>query len=200
MSCWALVPIKARAACKGRLCGVLEQPARASLVQAMLQHVLEQLRHCAALDGIAVMSPQQHGLPTDILWIGDSGAEINESLRAAFCALSARGAQRCLVIAADLPWLTAAEVSALVAASEATRLALAPDRHGSGTNALALALPSEFCTRFGPASFALHRAESTRLALRPAIVRLPGLEFDVDVPEDLILLARRPDPRFGVPR
>jgi 2-phospho-L-lactate guanylyltransferase len=195
MSCWALVPVKARAAGKRRLSAVLDEAARAALVQGMLEHVLGQLRRCASLDGIAVMSADPNGLPPDILWIGDAGVEINESLRGALSALSVRGAKRGVVVAADLPWLSAAEVSALIAASEACGIALAPDRHDSGTNALALALPSRFCTHFGPGSLALHRAESTRLGLTPAIVRLSGLEFDVDVPGDLTLLDRGRNPR-----
>jgi 2-phospho-L-lactate guanylyltransferase len=195
MSCWALVPVKARAACKRRLSAVLDEAARAALVQGMLEHVLGQLRRCASLDGIAVMSADPNGLPADVLWLGDAGTELNESLRGALSVLSARGAQRAVVVAADLPWLSAAEVGVLIAASEACGVALAPDRHDSGTNALALALPSRFCTHFGPASLALHQAEATRLGLTPAIVRLSGLEFDVDVPEDLARLELGHNPR-----
>jgi hypothetical protein len=38
-----------------------------------------------------------------------------------------------------------------------------------------------------------------KLQSAPAIVRLPGLEFDVDVAEDLALLAARHDPRYAWP-
>jgi 2-phospho-L-lactate guanylyltransferase len=199
MSRWALVPVKARAAGKGRLSAVLEERERVALVQTMLEHVLQELGRCGQLDGIAVLSPEPHALPAGSVWINDAGAEMNAAIRAALSALTARGATHAVIVAADLPQLAAHEVSALIAASEGPGIAVAPDRHGGGTNALALALPSDFVPHFGEQSFARHLAESLKLHIAPVIVRLPGLEFDVDVAEDLALLAARHDPRYAWP-
>jgi 2-phospho-L-lactate/phosphoenolpyruvate guanylyltransferase len=198
VSCWALVPVKARAVGKARLSGVLDTPSRSALVIAMLEHVLAVLHDCALLDGVAVMTPDRGTLPADVLWLGDAGGDVNQSLRAALGMLSARGVHRAAVVSADLPLLAADEVAALIRASEAAGVALAPDRHGAGTNAMALALPSNFCPHFGRCSLALHRAEAARLGVTAATVRLPGLELDVDEPEDLALLARRDTGRYGL--
>jgi 2-phospho-L-lactate/phosphoenolpyruvate guanylyltransferase len=189
VSCWALVPVKARAAGKARLSGVLDTPSRSALVIAMLEHVLAVLHECPLLHGVAVMTPDRGTLPADVLWLADTGGDVNQSLHAALGTLSARGVRRAAVVAADLPLLAADEVAALIRASEAAGVALAPDRHGGGTNALALALPSGFCPHFGRGSLALHRAEAAKLGVTAATVRLPGLECDVDEPEDLALLA-----------
>jgi 2-phospho-L-lactate guanylyltransferase len=197
MSCWALVPVKAPGSGKRRLAAVLDEAGRAALVQAMLGHVLDVLRRCTAIEGIAVMTPDHHTAPADLLWLGDSAGDVNQALRGALAALAARGVRRAAVVSADLPFVTADEVSSLVAASEASGIALAANRNGSGTNALALPLPSDFHPHFGPGSLARHTTESAKSGLTPAIVRLPGLEFDVDDPEDLALLRARADARYA---
>jgi 2-phospho-L-lactate guanylyltransferase len=199
MSSWALVPVKARTAGKARLSSVLDASARAALVTTMLDHVLDALRDCAGLAGIAVMTPEPNMLPADVLWLRDSTDDVNQSLRAALGILSARGARHATVVSADLPLLAADEVAALIHASQASGVALAPDRHGGGTNAIALALPSAFCSHFGRGSFALHLAEAAALGVTAATVHLRGLEFDVDEPEDLALLARRNAGRYALP-
>jgi len=190
MSGWALVPVKARAAGKSRLAAALDAEARTALITAMLAHVLGELRRCPGLNGIAVMTPAQESLPDGVLCLKDSAADFNESLCTAFAALAERGCRRVAVVAADLPWLEAAEVTALLLAAEGARIALAPDRHGTGTNALALALPSRFRPRFGPGSLGRHLAEAAAVGVSAATVRLPGLAFDVDEPQDLALLRR----------
>jgi 2-phospho-L-lactate/phosphoenolpyruvate guanylyltransferase len=189
MSCWALVPVKARGAGKQRLGGALDELERAKLVETMLAHVLAVLRRSPGVDAIAVVTPDRERLPADVLWLEDPGPDVNAALHAALAALTARGAHRAVLVSADLPKLEAYEVTALIEASERHTIALAPDRHGSGTNAIALALPSGFRPQFGPASLTAHVAEAARLGARCELVRLPGLACDVDEPEDLGLLA-----------
>jgi len=54
-----------------------------------------------------------------------------------------------------------------------------------GTNALCLASPHPFRLQFGPDSLRLHTQEAERTGLCAKMIRLPGLEFDVDSPDDL---------------
>jgi len=188
VSCWALVPVKTPAEGKRRLAAILDERARATLVRRMLHHVLVELRGCALLDAVAVMTPDRDTLPEDIHLVADSGGGLNQALRAALTELSARGATRVAIISADLPRLVASEVTALIALSTRARIALAPDRRGGGTNAIALTVPSDFRPCFGPGSLLRHRAECARLGVAAEVVCLPGLEFDVDEPQDLELL------------
>lgn len=188
MSFWALVPVKARAAGKQRLAAVLDEAGRARLVRVMLAHVLEVLRGCRQLGGIAVLTPDPQALPAGVVWLADAAADMNGAVQAGLTALAARGARHVAVISADLPRLAASEVEALLAAGREHGVALASDRHGSGTNALTLSLPARFRPQFGSGSLARHLAQARGLSLTAAQLRLPGLAFDIDEPEDLELL------------
>jgi 2-phospho-L-lactate guanylyltransferase len=193
------VPIKARGTVKQRLAAVLDPTARSTLMNAMAQHVLAVLRQCPAIERIAVVTPHREGLPAEVHWLADAGKEVNRELRAALDALTALQVSRVALVSADLPFLTADEVAALVAAGATGKIALAPDRHGTGTNAVALSLPTSFQPYFGPGSLVRHTAEATRLGVEPTLVELPGLAFDVDEPQDLTLLEARADPRYTLP-
>jgi 2-phospho-L-lactate guanylyltransferase len=57
-----------------------------------------------------------------------------------------------------------------------------------GTNALCLGSAHPFRFQFGLDSQRLHLQEAERTGLSPQVVRLPGLEFDVDSPRDLARL------------
>ncbi len=91
-----------------------------------------------------------------------------------------------LVVNADLPCVSAAELAALLAAAPA--LVAAAD---GTTNALSLPDPSGFAPLFGPGSAARFRAHVPGLAE----VALPGLADDVDTLADLERLLGRVGPR-----
>jgi len=197
VSSWALVPIKARSEAKRRLSGALGETARTALVRAMLENVLEALGGCPAIEEIAVVSPERDVLPAAFELLPDPGQGLNFAVEESLRSLAARGAERIVIVAADLPLLSADDIASLVAASSRASVALAPDRSGSGTNALGLTLPTRFRFHFGPGSLPQHLAEAARLGLKPVAVRRPGLAFDVDEPEDVTLLKGYAVPRYG---
>jgi 2-phospho-L-lactate guanylyltransferase len=95
-----------------------------------------------------------------------------------------------LVLPADLALLSAADIDALVAALPefGPGLVLAPDRHGSGTNAL-LARPAGVVGHhFGHGSFEAHSAAARDLSIACVVVETPGLALDVDSQDDLELI------------
>lgn len=174
----AVVPLKRRSDRKTRLSKVLSQPERARLSDAMACHVLEQLRRSCDIESILVLAPEEVAWP-GIQWTRDHGHGLNAELDA----LLAATGPPLLVIHADLPFLRTADVDLMLAQARARGSAIAPDRYGSGTNALALLSPSgAFGFRFGPGSCALHIAQ---LADAVAIVRQPGLALDIDTARDL---------------
>ena len=86
-----------------------------------------------------------------------------------------------LVLASDLPLLNEDDLAAVTMED----CAIAPDRRGTGTNALlwpTRPLPGFF---FGENSFERHDASARAAGLEPKIVRRPGLAHDVDLPDDL---------------
>lgn len=179
MSGWtAILPLKLRADRKSRLAPVLSGEERQRLGDHMARHVITQLRAVAAINDIIMLSPRS--IPDwPLRHVLDHGRGLNAELDV----VAATVPDKVLVIHGDLPLVTAQDITALLDAAEASGFAIAPDRHGPGTNALALtALPTAFTFAFGPDSFARHQ-KSLGDAL--ATVQRTGLACDIDTPADL---------------
>jgi len=185
----ALIPIKGPAACKTRLRGTLGEDEREALVADMLRHVVAITGATPGIDEVCLIGPSRHGSPSSIGLLDDPGAGLNAALTAAARASLAAGVGRLVMLSADLPLLRVDDVAALAAPDG--NVAIAPDRHGTGTNALALAAvnAARFAFSFGAGSFDLHCAEAKRLGLSVRVVCSPTLALDVDLPEDLDALA-----------
>jgi 2-phospho-L-lactate guanylyltransferase len=110
-------------------------------------------------------------------WHRDEERGLNPELEAARASL---GAVPLLVIHADLPLVAVADIVALLERAEQHGVAIAPDRHGEGTNAVAIAR-GDFRFAFGLGSYALHHAQAGDAA---QVDRL-GLALDCDTPDDL---------------
>jgi 2-phospho-L-lactate guanylyltransferase len=197
LNCWALVPIKARPECKRRLSGWLSPSERVDIVQEMVGRVLSALRDAKSIDRIAIVTPQRDLLHPDVLVLGDPGRGLNSALDSARRELVGRSIDELVVLHADLPFVTAADIELLVSRGRRTGLALASDTAGSGTNALYLASPAAFRFHFGVDSCRLHLREGARLGLAAELVRTRGLEFDLDTGEDLLHLRAQGDSRFA---
>ena len=194
---WAVVPVKTLDAAKQRLAGALDPAPRRGLSLAMLADVLDALDATPGLDGIAVVSrdadvaalARRRGLRV----IPETGAGLNAAVVQAANVLSAEGCARLLVMPADLPLAAPEEIAAVLAAlPEAPGLALVPDRHGVGTNALACAPPDAVAPSFGAGSFARHLEAARDAGIAAMVLRLPGLGLDIDTPEDLRIFMETP--------
>lgn len=180
----AIVPLKPLGERKSRLASRLDTVARAQLSEVLLHHVLATLAQSVSIQTVILLSdvrpPEWTGC-----WIEDRGSGLNAELQAARARL---GALPLLVIHADLPLIAAADVEAMIAAAGVAGCAIGPDRHGIGTNALALVDGRDFQFRFGPGSFAKHVAEANP---RHIVVERPGLALDCDTPDDLAIASAR---------
>jgi 2-phospho-L-lactate guanylyltransferase len=181
----ALIAIKSRAHCKSRLAQILSPAARLQLVRAMLEAVLCAARGAQTLRQIVVVSPERDDVAAEIPVLADAGDGLNDSLSAAQLALQQFGCQEIVVLPADLPHVTAAEIDSLVRAGRDGGFAIAPDAAGVGTNALYLHSAEPFRFRFGPDSKRLHLEQAHNMGMSPRVVQLAGLEFDVDSPDDV---------------
>lgn len=172
----AIVPLKHGADRKSRLAARLSVAERIALSERMVRHVLAVLAALPDVTDIAVLSPQPvPELPAR--WLEDKGRGLNEELTAARGALGDRGL---VVLHADLPLVERDDISALIAAAEAFGAAIAPDRHGTGSNAVALTPGTPFVFAFGPGSFRRHMADA-----QLTVVDRPRLSIDIDTPGDL---------------
>jgi 2-phospho-L-lactate/phosphoenolpyruvate guanylyltransferase len=184
MTCWAVIPVKPPPERKSRLAAMLDRDARDALVLRMARHVAQAAARTPGIDRVAFVAPSAEGLPEDTPVLVDEGRGLSAAAAGALGQLGE--ASRVVIIAGDLPLVTPAELEPLAAAQPGI-VAIAPDRHGRGTNALSLPLPhaAAFAFAFGEDSFARHCAEVRRLGLELAIVRGDGLARDVDEPADL---------------
>jgi 2-phospho-L-lactate guanylyltransferase len=185
---YALIAIKERAHCKMRLTESLGPAARVQLVRSMLAAVLSAAAEARTIRQIIVVSPERDWVPAEIPVLADSGSGLNVALMQAHRVLLEFGGREVVILPADLPTITAAEIDGLVHAAHDGGFAIAPDTAGVGTNALCLGSARPFRFQFGDDSQRLHLQEAERTGLLPQVVRLPGLEFDVDTAADLLRL------------
>jgi 2-phospho-L-lactate/phosphoenolpyruvate guanylyltransferase len=158
---------------------------RVELVRSMLAAVLAAAADAQTVHQVIVVSPERDDIPAGIPVLADTGESLNGALAQAHRMVRELGCQEVVVLPADLPLITAGEIDALVRAGRAGGFAIAPDTSGTGTNALCLVSSLPFQFQFGPDSQRLHLQEARRMGFTPQVVRLPGLEFDVDSPADL---------------
>lgn len=195
----AIVPVKSFDTAKQRLADALARGSRESLAQAMFADVLAALRRARSLAAIAVVTAEPAAeeiarreaivLHDDQLAGQSAAAEIG--VRHALV----MGFERVVLVPGDTPLLEPADLDALLerCAADGIGVAIVPDRHGSGTNALVLAPPDAIRPAFGPDSRARHVALAEAAGVPHRVEHAPSLEHDVDTPDDLEALRRRFD-------
>jgi 2-phospho-L-lactate guanylyltransferase len=191
----AVVPVKALATAKSRLAARLSPAERAEIVLRLLDRVITAAREASSIHRCLVVSTD----PAVLTRADARGAEAlqepatgspmghNQALELARVVVGQRwNPDALLVLAGDLPLLIAADVDALVSlGARPESVVLAPDRNGTGTNALLLHPPDSLAFRFGPNSFAAHSRAAAARGLHLRVYRGRGTAYDVDRPEDL---------------
>ncbi len=193
-STWAVVPIRGLATAKTRLGVDLDASARVALVTELLRRTLVATRDARRVAGtiVVTMDPDAAGLAQRHGAIGlvERAPGLNEAIAAGRSLAMARAATAVLVLPADLPAVAAEPVEALLDAiagidAPSGVVAVVPDRHGHGTNALLLSPPEIAEPAFGGGSRGLHELAARAAGAR--YIELDGpLSLDVDTPADLI--------------
>jgi 2-phospho-L-lactate guanylyltransferase len=99
-----------------------------------------------------------------------------------------------LIVNADVPCVTPADLRALLAATPAGGIALVEALDGT-TNALSISAPELFAPLYGHGSAARFRARATQLGVESVSAAVPNLADDVDTIADLRRLHLRLGPR-----
>ncbi len=198
---WAVVPVKEIGDAKQRLADHLDPVARRDLVEAMLADVLEVLASVPSLDGVVVVTrdPRAARLAevAGARVLEETKDGLNAALEQAAADLRKSGADGLVVVPADIPTVTAADIDAVVALHAGTgrRVSLVSDRHGEGTNCMACSPPGVCRFHFGAGSFAAHQAAAREAGAQVGSLELAGIQLDVDTDADLEALAsRQPGP------
>ena len=185
---WAVVPVKEFTGAKDRLAGALNPSQRHELARTMVTAVLTALAGVPELGGMAVVTvdPDAAALArslgarviTDGARDGHTGA-VDGGRRV----LAAEGRAGFLTMPGDIPLVTSAEISAVLAAASPFTIVPAHDKLGS--NAVLCMPPLSVKLRFGEDSFYPHLAAARAAGFEPRVVELPGIGMDIDHPADL---------------
>jgi 2-phospho-L-lactate guanylyltransferase len=207
---WVVVPLRGLEAAKSRLGGQLDAEERLDLVTGLLERTLGAASAASGVDRVLLVSPDPAALELaralGARTLADPGHGLNAALRAARDHAIEQGASTLLVLPADLPRVTPVAIEAVIAAADAARrpghgiVALVPDRHRQGTNALLLSPPDAIPFAFGRDSRRRHLGAAA--AVGAECVEVDGdLTLDVDTPDDLLLaeMAGLPAARGGSP-
>lgn len=180
-----VIPVKPFGIAKERLSAVVDRPTKARLGRAVAAHTIRQAQ--SVTPAVTVVTPDD----TVAAWARDRGCEfVTEPAGAGLNGAARWAVDRqegpWLVLHADLPLITPADVERLTSGAE-SGWCLAP-AHDGGTSALGGRGPFEFS--YGPGSFARHLA-----AAEPpvTVVSSVGLAVDLDDAHDLAVIRRHPD-------
>jgi 2-phospho-L-lactate guanylyltransferase len=195
---WAIVPLKNIRQAKQRLAPLLTPDERSELMLAMVCDVLTVLGRTSGLAGILLVSraPEAPELARRFgidVYAEAVGADLSESVQAAGGFLVAnRSATGTLIVPADVPLITAADIDAV--RSDHEHLTLVPDSEGDGTNCIASTPPNLIRYRFDGHSFKPHVEAAYSIGITPRIVRNENFGIDVDTPRDLLRVMERTGP------
>lgn len=188
MNAHVLVPLKRLGRAKSRLAEALTAAERAGLMVTLLEHVVATVQE-AGVERITVVTSEPL-VPDGAATWHDGDLPWNEALASAIAEVVDE--EIVAVVSADLPFLQADDVIALIEATPARGLAVGR-AFDAGTNAVSMRPPGVLPTRFGePGSAALHAASAEARGLECVTLDRPGLAFDVDTPADLERMNARP--------
>lgn len=189
----AIIPVGTFEGAKSRLGGSLDAEERHDLVDGLLARTVETALAVARLDDVLVISPDRAVLARAAGLGARTMLQRSDGLRAGLAEarqdVVAGGADAVLVLPIDLPFVSTAAIDALLDALPASgpAVVLVADRHGTGTNALVLRPPDGIDFAFGPGSRGAH-SDLARAAGAPYLEIESPLSFDLDTPDDLVLL------------
>jgi 2-phospho-L-lactate/phosphoenolpyruvate guanylyltransferase len=193
----AIVPIRSLFGGKTRLAGVLSPEERSMLTRRMLRGVVMAALTSGSVNSVAVVSPDPGVLDLAVsldpavvpLRQPAEMPGLNPAIAEGVAYATEQRAAAALILFGDLPLLTGDDVRHLIRRD--APIVIAPDRHGTGTNALMLRLGigtdegSDFTFHFGPDSYAKHLDEADRLGLDVTTSLTAGTALDLDTPDDL---------------
>jgi 2-phospho-L-lactate guanylyltransferase len=109
--------------------------------------------------------------------------------------LASEGRAGMVTLPGDIPLVTPAEITSLLAAHlPAPSFTIVPSHDEHGSNAIACSPPDAVPLRFGEDSFFPHLRSAEACGIRPTVLHLPGIALDLDKPEDVVSFTRIDSP------
>jgi 2-phospho-L-lactate guanylyltransferase len=198
----AVLPVKRFAAAKQRLAPGIGSTHRSELAAAMLEDVLEAIDAARSIERTIVVTSEPRAIElarangAELIADPDEGGHSGAAL-AGIARAQQLGAERVVLLPIDCPLLAPRELERLLTGMPERYVAIVPDRHGTGTNALALAPPDAIEPSFGEGSCARHVAAAREAGIPFGVEELPSLALDLDTPADVVALTRELEARRG---
>ena len=186
---YAILPVKSPQNAKQRLTGFLAVEQRETLAHLLYRQTLGALCQAEGIDRVVVATSDpdiaEHARGSGVV-VFEESHQVSHSVSADAACLRAMqmGASTAMLVPIDVPTVTPADFTRL-AASARPGLIVVPSSDGTGTNALVRTPPDCIESRFGPGSFRAHLDQALAKGLPVDVLRVPGLMFDIDTPEDV---------------
>ncbi len=191
MITWAIVPVKPLRRGKSRLAGMLSEDQRTLLNRYLLEHILTVLNEIPEIEHTLVVSRDPEALTLTREMGGrtvleDGAPQFNTALKRATAVAIMHGAQAVLILPADLPLITSADVRGLLEhGQQPPVVVIAPDRRDNGTNGLLVHPAGLIEYGYGPGSNHRHAERATAAGARLEVITSDAFGLDLDLPDDL---------------
>lgn len=193
MKATAVLPVKRFAAAKQRLAPGMGASHRSELAAAMLEDVLEAIGAARPIERTIVVSNEPRAVEiasaggAEVIADPEEGGHTGAAL-AGVARARQLGAGTVVLLPIDCPLLAPRELERLLTGMPERYVAIVPDRHGIGTNALVLSPPDAIEPSFGEGSCARHVAAARSAGIPYNVEELPSLALDLDTPADIVAL------------
>jgi 2-phospho-L-lactate/phosphoenolpyruvate guanylyltransferase len=200
MRATAIIPVKRFGHAKQRLLEALDRPARAAVVKAMLRDVLAAASETRNLDRLIIVTgegraerialhhAQRTKTPLEVMRDPDDAGH-SQAATLGIVRAKALGAECVALLPGDCPLLDSGELDSALDRMHPGRVAVIPDRHGTGTNGLLLCPPDAIGPAFGEGSRGRHLERGHSAGYATEIEALASLALDVDTLDDLEAMA-----------
>lgn len=202
MILWAIIPVKPLRYSKSRLSHILSMDERAQLTSNILERTISAVDQVPVISKTMVISrdtaalkvARKFGVST---YRETERQDLNTALTRAAHIAAAQKVEGVLILPADLPLITSADIEELIEAAGLANpngsngyhfpkrvMVICTDRNQDGTNALLVSPPTGFTFQYGPNSFERHLDEAEKLGMTIRSVTVPTIQFDLDTEED----------------
>jgi 2-phospho-L-lactate guanylyltransferase len=187
----AIIPLKALSDAKGRLADALGTAQRRELAGWMFERVLRACASTPHIGDVLVIAGDEESAavarPFEVRTVIEHRPGLRTAMALADELLADHAAT--LVIAADLPLLSATDIAAVCDAASAGAAVVIAPTHDGGTGGLLRLPPQVIRTAFGHGSAAAHRRLADAAGVASTVVRTEGFSLDIDTPRQLGALA-----------
>lgn len=160
----------------------------------MLGDVMIGISHAKSLDGLLVVTrdaevqalARRYGAA---VLVADADEGQSTAVTEAAKKLSREGIRRIITLPGDVPLVKGTEIDTVCNALSATpSIAIVPNDDETGTNSIACSPPCAIPFMFGELSFPKHLRAAEERHVETQVIRLPGIQLDIDVASDLAKL------------